>query len=183
MDWANQEIGKKTEVSPSRLIARVENTGDPAMADFLKRSRITTDQERLQLGKTGSVLNTVMQSLALLGAVFMSLALIMFAMNFRLILAEAAGDIKLLIELGYRHTRIGLNLLSYFAVFVALLFVVCSWIMLQTNTWLAHTLKGQGLDIGESSFPGLALLLGAGFSLSIILINGLLILRQLRRIA
>lgn len=183
MDWANTQIGKKEEIAPSRLIARVESTGDPAMTDFLKKNRITTDQERLQLGKTGSVLNTVMQSLAVLGAVFMSLALIMFSMNFRLILAEAAGDIKLLIELGYRHTRIGLNLLSYFAVFVVLLFLVCSYIMLQTNTWLSHTLKGQGLDIGESGFPGLALLLGAGFSLSIILINGFLILRQLRRIA
>jgi hypothetical protein len=107
----------------------------------------------------------------------------MFAMNFKLILAEASIDIRLLIELGYRHTRIGLNLLSYFAAFVLILFLVCSYILFQTNDLITETLQGQGLDMELAGGPGKSLLAGAFFSITIVFINGALIIRQLRQIA
>ena len=122
MQRANREIAHQASPLPSRLIARVGSISDPGLELALKKNRLVTDQERMNLGKTGSILNTVMQGLALLGGLFLSLALIMFSMNFKLILAEAYSDIRLLIELGYRHSVIGWNLLSYFGAFVSLLF-------------------------------------------------------------
>jgi hypothetical protein len=183
MEWSNREIAQKQAALPSRLIVKVESMSDPALTTYLEKNRLVTDQERLKLGKTGSVLNTVMKSLAILGTIFISLALIMFAMNFKLILAEASTDIRLLIELGYRHTRIGLNLLSYFAAFVLILFLVCSYILFQTNDLITETLQGQGLDMELAGGPGKSLLAGAFFSISIVFINGALIIRQLRQIA
>jgi hypothetical protein len=156
---------------------------DPAIAGFLEKNRLVTDQERLQLGKSGSVLNTVMKVLALLGTVFITLALIMFSMNFKLILAEAAGDIRLLIELGYRHTVIGMNLLSYFALFVLVLFGLSAYLLFQANGLITSTLQSQGLNLEDATLPLKSLLAGAVFSISIVLINGLLIIRQLRQIA
>jgi hypothetical protein len=183
MEWSNREIAQKQAALPSRLIVKVESMSDPALTTYLEKNRLVTDQERLKLGKTGSVLNTVMKSLAILGTIFISLALIMFAMNFKLILAEASTDIRLLIELGYRHTRISLNLLSYFAAFVLILFLVCSYILFQTNDLITETLQGQGLDMELAGGPGKSLLAGAFFSISIVFINGALIIRQLRQIA
>jgi len=183
MDWSNREIAQKQAPLPSRLIVKVESMSDPGLNTFLDKNRLVTDQERLKLGKTGSILNTVMRSLAILGSIFISLALIMFAMNFKLILAEAATDIRLLIELGYKHTRIGFNLLSYFALFVLVLFLICSYILFQTNDLILQTLQGQGLDADGSTGIGKSILAGAFFSISIVLINGALIIRQLRQIA
>jgi hypothetical protein len=124
-----------------------------------------------------------MQSLTLVGGIFMTLSLIMFAMNFRLILAEAAQDIRLLIELGYRHTRIGWNLLFYFVLFILILFGLSSLIVVEAHSWLMQTLEGQGLDIAQSTWPTTTLLAGLAFSMVIILLNGGLILKQLRQIA
>jgi hypothetical protein len=183
MEWGNQTIAGKKDTEASRLVVRVESTGDPKLAQFLKNNRLTTDQERMQMGKTGSVLTTVMQSLTLVGGIFMTLSLIMFAMNFRLILAEAAQDIRLLIELGYRHTRIGWNLLFYFVLFILILFGLSSLIVVEAHSWLMQTLEGQGLDIAQSTWPTTTLLAGLAFSMVIILLNGGLILKQLRQIA
>ncbi len=183
MEWSNREIAQKPAPQPSRLIVKVESMSDPAIAGFLEKNRLVTDQERLQLGKSGSVLNTVMKVLALLGTVFITLALIMFSMNFKLILAEAAGDIRLLIELGYRHTVIGMNLLSYFALFVLVLFGLSAYLLFQANGLITSTLQSQGLNLEDATLPLKSLLAGAVFSISIVLINGLLIIRQLRQIA
>jgi hypothetical protein len=137
----------------------------------------------MQLGKTGSILNTVMQVAALLGIIFVVLAFIMFSMNFKLILAEASTDIRLMIELGYRHTVIGGNLLFYFSGFLFLLFGVCTFALVKTNSFVQHLLQGQGIASDSQNFPWTSILVGAFFSIGIILVNGYLIIRQLQKTA
>jgi len=181
MHWANRTIARKAKVEPSRAILQVESISDPEISEFLKKNSFVADQERMQLGKTGSILNTVMKVAALLGIIFVVLAFIMFSMNFKLILAEASTDIRLMIELGYRHTVIGGNLLFYFSAFLLTLFGVCTLALVETNDFIQQILHGQGIASDTQLFPWTSFLVGAIFSLGIILVNGILIIRQLRQ--
>jgi hypothetical protein len=183
MRWANRTIASKSNFDPSRVIIQVESISDPSIAEFLKKNRMTTDQEKMQLGKTGTILNTVMKVAALLGVIFVVLAFIMFSMNFKLILAEASADIKLMIELGYRHTVIGGNLLSYFSAFLFVLFCLCTFVLMKTNAFVQHMLQGQGIASDAQNIPYTSILVGALFSIGIILVNGYLIIRQLQKTA
>jgi len=183
MRWANRTIASKSNFDPSRVIIQVESISDPSIAEFLKKNRMTTDQEKMQLGKTGTILNTVMKVAALLGVIFVVLAFIMFSMNFKLILAEASADIKLMIELGYRHTVIGGNLLSYFSAFLFVLFFLCTFVLMKTNAFVQHMLQGQGIASDAQNIPYTSILVGALFSIGIILVNGYLIIRQLQKTA
>lgn len=183
MTWANREVGKQKEKSPSRVVIQVNSVSDPQIQTFIKQHRLSADSERMQIGRTGNILNLVMSFVAGLGIVFVSLAFIMFSMNFRLILAEASADIKLLIELGYRHTTIGANLLIYFAAFLGLLFVLASFGIIEANQFMGTLLESQGLAEGSQGLPLVALTSGIIFTLSVIAFNGLLILRQLRNIS
>ncbi len=183
MSWANRTIAGKAKSEPSRAIIQVESISDPGISEFLKKNRFVADQERMQLGKTGSILNTVMQVAALLGIIFVVLAFIMFSMNFKLILAEASTDIRLMIELGYRHTVIGGNLLFYFSGFLFLLFGICVFALVKTNNFVQHLLQGQGIASDAQNFPLTSILVGALFSIGIILVNGYLIIRKLQKTA
>lgn len=182
LEWGNREIAGVPSAAPSRVIVKVASASDPGVVSFLEKNRLVTDQERLRLGKTGSVLYTLMQGIGLLGLAFVGLALVMFTLQFRLVLAEASAEIRLLIELGFRHLRIGLNLLGYFAFFLTLLFGLCLLAVSYALNYSLDFLHQQGLDLGAASlaqafWPGLA------FCLLVLGLNGILIVNQLRRIA
>lgn len=183
MTWANREIARQKEQPPARIILQVESISDPAIQSFFTKNRMVTDLERMQLGKTGNILNTAMQVASLLGLVFLSLAFILFSTNFRLILAEAHEDIKLLIELGYRHNVIRWNLLFFFCIFLIIMYSFCALGVIQANGYVGMLLQGQGFGDGKNQFPATGLLAGLGFTVAVVLVNGLLIIRQLRQIA
>ena len=182
LDWANRNIGKERSKAPSRVILQVNSVSDPAIQQFMDKHRLTADQERMKLGRSGRILNTLMSFAAVLGIVFISLAFIMFSMNFRLILAEAANDIRLLIELGYRHTVIGANLLVYFAGFLLVLFLLGVFGVWQANQFIGQLLFNQGLAEEHQSFPFLTIGAGIIFTLGVVVFNGIMILNQIRKL-
>jgi len=183
MKWANAKIAQQREELPSRVILQVESISDPAINQFLTKNRMITDLERLQLGKTGNILNTVMQVASILGIIFLTLAFILFSTNFRLILAEASADIKLLIELGYKHSVIRFNLLIFFAGFLAIMFILSAIGVVEANRYVLLLLQGQGFGDGKNQIPYSALLAGLGFTILVVVVNGFQIIRQLRQIA
>lgn len=183
MKWANAQIAQQRDDLPSRVILQVESISDPAIDQFLTKNRMITDLERLQLGKTGNILNTVMQVASGVGIIFLTLAFILFSTNFRLILAEASADIKLLIELGYRHSIIRFNLLVFFAGFLALMFGLSAFGVIEANRYVLLLLQGQGFGDGKNQIPISGLVAGMGFTVLVVMVNGALIIRQLRQIA
>ncbi len=182
MDWANKNIAQKSNNQPSRAILKVDDISDPVLSQFLSENKLASDREKMQLGKTGTFLQTFMEVAASLGILFMALAFIMFNMNFRLILAEATQDIKLLVELGYRHLAIGGHLVLFFAVFLFLIFGLTGLLMYESHQYIQHILVGQGLDLTAKEFPLRPFFTGLGFTLGILVLNVLLIQRQLVKI-
>lgn len=183
MHWANRTIGAEQKIRCSRIMAKAADAGSPEIAGFLKKFRLVTNQERLNLGKSASVLSLVMQGLGLLGLLFSVLALVMFAMNFRLVMAEAESDIRLLIELGYSHRRIAFQLLSWFSLLLLVLFAASGIVFYQVEGIISNTISGQGLNSESGGFAGSCFGFGFLFTALVLVWNGMLILKHLRKIA
>lgn len=178
MTWANSKIGQKPGLQPSRAILHVENISDPGLLEFLKANRLSADQEKMRLGKTGTFIRTFLQATTALGLIFMVLAFIMFTMNFRLILAEAAADIRLLLELGYRHTTLSFHLISIFSLYLLVIFGLSHFILVEIQQ-LIQPFLSQNPGEASSFLPLRSLGTGLSFTLAIIFLNVLLIQRQL----
>jgi hypothetical protein len=183
MEWANKNVGGQEIAASSRVMAKVANPSEPAIGHFLKKYRLSTEQEKLQSGKIASVLNLVMKGLGILGLLFSGLALVMFSTNFRLVMAEAESDIRLLIELGYAHKTLAFQLLFWFALLLMLVFAASSLFLLRMENLIANTISVQGIQGGGGGFLESSLAAGFTFTLMVAVWNGILILNQLRRIA
>jgi hypothetical protein len=183
MRWSNRNIGGQKTESCSRVIVKVANASDPSIASFLKKFRLVTDYEKLNLGKSGSTLELVMKGLTALGLLFTLLALVMFSMNFRLVMAEAESDIRLLIELGYSHRKIARELLMWFSVLLLLIFVGAGFFLFSLDGLLKTAISAQGLEDAGSGFVLSSLFCGFLFTLLVLVWNSILIGNQLRKIA
>jgi hypothetical protein len=179
MDWANRNIANKTGIQPSRAILKVDDISDPVLERFLAENKLVADREKMQLGKTGAYLKTFLQVAGSLGILFMVLAFIIFSMNFRLILAEAAADIKLLVELGYKHVSIGAHLVMFFGIFLIIILGLTGLVLLKSQPLILQVLGAQGSEESGIAFPFRTFFAGIVFTLGIFLFNILLIRKQL----
>lgn len=171
MDWANQNIGENKSVPPSRLILKVKNPADPALADYLSTQNYQINQDRLNAGKAAGVVQVVMSIVGLVGLLFIGLALVIFTMNFRVILAEAKNEILLLLHLGYTSARIANHLIQYFARLILGISVLSLALLYVAHYFTQSFLADKGIPVSEGLEPLVwltaLLLIGLMFGLNI----------------
>lgn len=182
MRWANANIGSNQATKPSRLIIETTEASNPLLSEYLKKHNWTTNQDKLRAGQAGSVLRVIMSLIGFLGVFFISLSVVIFLMNFRLIIAEAQEEIRLLLQLGYKVKTLSFNLLAYFS--GGLLFAgAVAWLGLSfaisaLQTFMADNglAVNQGIDI-RVMLAALLLILGS------LLVSGLSVWQLLRKAA
>ncbi len=153
MEWANQNIGENKSVPPSRLIIKVKNPADPELVDYLSSQNYQINQDRLNAGKAAAVVQVVMSIVGLVGLLFIGLALVIFTMNFRVILAEAKNEIQLLLHLGYTAAMIGNYLIRYFARLILGVSVVSLVLLYVAQYFTQNFLADKGIAISEGVEP------------------------------
>ena len=182
MLWANKKIGRNEKVNPSRLMLKVKNPADPNIAKYLEKKKIQINKDRLNASKAGGVVKIVMSVISLLGAFFIGLSFVIFMMNFRVVLAEAKNEIKLLMQLGYTPKMIGRNLISYFLVFVAILVVITSGLLYYGISITQKFMIDSGLEVSPGIEP-IAILVGLVFVGLTVGVNILVVMRMLKKYA
>jgi hypothetical protein len=121
VEWANANLGFGETKNPSRLIVKVNNPSDPAVASYFKQKDYQINEDRLQASKAGGIVKVIMSVVGVVGIFFISLSFVIFMMNFRLIIAEAKEEIRLLIQLGYTTKMIAGFLVSYFLIYISVI--------------------------------------------------------------
>ncbi len=144
MAFANRNFGDQPDAGTSRILLKVGNPYDRQLTDFLEEKGYELSSGRLIGGKLGSILNGTIAALAGIGFLLMILSVIVFILNYQLIISKSVADIRLLRQIGYRPTDIAkilrgslLRLLGsvFFAVIVALVFIrigVVNWLEKQS---------------------------------------------------
>ena len=158
MDWANANIGANEKNPPSRLIIKVNNPSDPALAEYLKKKNYQINEDRLNASKAGSVIQIAMSIIGLIGLFFIVLAFVVFSMNFRVMLAEARQEISLLIQLGYTPKHITRFLIVHFSTFILILLFVTSILLYFAVARIQEFLLDNGLNIATGIHPAVWLI-------------------------
>jgi hypothetical protein len=147
MQWSNAQFGDQPDAGASRLILKVRNPYDIELTSFLNEKGYELSTGRLVGGRLSAILNTILTVIAIIGVILMVLSVIVFLLNYQLIISKSAADIKLLLQIGYNPSHItkilrGSLLRLLCGVFIAVI-VALVVVRLGLISWLSK----QGFDL------------------------------------
>ena len=150
MKWANNQFGDQPDAGTSRILMKVKNPYDRQFTDFLKDKGYELSTGRLVGGRLSTILNAVISSVSIIGVILMILSIIVFVLNYQLIISKSSPDIRLLLQIGYRPSQITeilrgslMRLLGIVFISVILALIAVRWGILQRIT-------AQGFEITTS---------------------------------
>jgi hypothetical protein len=129
MKYSNQKYGEAREVKlPTQLIASTDNPYSVALEEFLEDKGYEISRGGLIGGELKTTLFMLVFLLVAIGMTIVGLAMLVFILNFQVLIAQASNDIQLLIQLGYKDKQItntlATNLLQLFGLVVLLVFAL-----------------------------------------------------------
>lgn len=154
MKYANENYGEATEIKlPTQLIASTDNPYSVALENFLIEKNYEISRGGLIGGELKSTLYMLVFLIVIISLTIIGLALLVFILNFQVLVAQASHDIQLLIQLGYYDKQIAgvlaRNLLRLFGIVVVAVFVV----LIPLKYMLSQKIAEQGYNLNYSLHP------------------------------
>jgi hypothetical protein len=146
MEAANKEFGEKQQPI-NQLILSVKNPYDKNLNNFLKEKGYKISRGGLIGGELKSVLDLLILVVLVVALLLIGLSLLVFVLNFQLLVSQAQQEIRLLLQLGYRQSVLvkflARNLLISFAVIALSVFLLLS----PVKYMLGQSLINQGYSL------------------------------------
>ncbi len=114
MDWANKTFGKDNAIAASRLFIKTKDANNPELLAFLDQENYKVNKDRTKFGRSKQELQAIFAGLAVLGALVIGLALMLFSFYLQLMLARSKDSLQLLLTLGYSPAWLSKNMLKQF---------------------------------------------------------------------
>lgn len=139
MDWANHQYGSVDNRSPSRIIIRTKDPGNPSLNSYLKEKQLSTDQDKTRFSKYRQIVETVVNISGLTGLLMFLFAMLIFTLFIQLTISSCKEEIRLLLTLGASPKQLKRFLMrQFFPVNVIIVFI--SLIILSGLQYWAHLL-------------------------------------------
>ena len=149
MKWANATLGQNKPKNSSRLLLKVPNVASPELIKYLETNNYQINQDRLQAGKIAGIVQGIIAGLGVVGMLFLVMAVFMFLMTFKLILAEACHEIGLLLELGYTPSQLSIYLMRGFAIWVLFLGILVGLGLYVGEGFTSQFLVSRGVEVAH----------------------------------
>ncbi|MEK7256764.1 MAG: hypothetical protein AAB316_18565, partial [Bacteroidota bacterium] len=162
MDWANQHFSSKQLLEPqsdknplegaggdgaARLILKVDNPMAKDFQAFLKEKNLEVSTGRLIGGQFGVLFQAVLAVVAAFGGLILLLSALVFVLNFQLLVAQNASEIKLLLEIGYKQSVVAGVLSKRFAWMLTGLLLAVFAALLTGRYFLVKYFENQGFEM------------------------------------
>jgi len=157
IQWGNKNIAQTEQRRPSRLIIKTAGPGDPAMLEYFQEQNLQVNSERLRDARVSRIALATLSVAGGTGAIFVGLALLLFIMLSRLIIAESGNSIRLLLQLGYSPKMLIKHAMRRFWFNLLLVAVISGGILLTGLPFLYDRLSQAGLDLGPALLPSTGL--------------------------
>lgn len=139
MNWANKQYGTADNRSPSRVIIRTKDPGNPALNTYLKEKQLSTDQDKTRFSKYRQIVEMVVNISAFTGLLMFLFAMLIFTLFIQLTISSCKEEIRLLLTLGASPKQLKRFLMRQF--FPAnMIIVLISLIILSGLQYWAHML-------------------------------------------
>lgn len=153
MDWANQQYGSIDNRSPSRIIIRTKDPGNPALNSYLKEKQLSTDQDKTRFSKYRQIVETVVNISGLTGLLMFLFAMLIFTLFIQLTISSCKEEIRLLLTLGASPKQLKRFLMRQFFP-VNMIIVFISLIILSgLQYWAYMLLSAQNASISPFISP------------------------------
>lgn len=171
MRYANDTYGDSTEAKEAtQIIAATDNPYSLPLEQFLKEKGYELSKGGLIGGELKSTLYLLVTLIVVIGLIIVGLALLVFMLNFQVLVAQASQDIRLLLQLGYRPKTIAGTLSKRLLKRFAWVALGVFGLLFPVKYSIAASVAEQGYKLGY--FPHLLVLIaGALLCLLFIFIN------------
>ena len=164
MKYANDNFGDQPDIGASRLLLKVKNPYDKNLTRFLEEKGYEISSGRLIGGRLTTILNAVISSVFVIGFLLMILSVIVFILNYQLIISKSALDIRLLLQIGYRPSQITSVLRGSLMKLLGSVFFIIIIALIFTRYLLLNWMETQGFELNVPYhslviFTGIALML------------------------
>ena len=150
MKYANDNFGDQPDIGASRLLLKVKNPYDKNLRRFLEDKGYEISSGRLIGGRLTTVLNVVISSVFMIGILLMILSLIVFILNYQLIISKSAPDIKLLLQIGYRPSQIIDTLRGSLLALLGSVFLFVIGGLIMARIGILSWMQQQGIELPGS---------------------------------
>lgn len=153
MTWANQQYGNPTRNKVSRLVVQTSNPYSKELKAFLDGKGYEISNGRIIGSKVINIAQTSILGLGAIGLVVLILSLIIFLLNFNLIISRSQDDISLLAQLGYRQQQISDLLFKKLSGIYLTIFIVCLILLYFAHFSFTKWLSVQGFELSGHLHP------------------------------
>ena len=170
MTFANKNFGDQPDLGASRLLLKVANPYDQNLTHFLEEKGYELSTGRLIGGRLGTILNATIVALAGIGVLLMILSVLVFVLNYQLIISKSIADIRLLRQIGYRPADIAKILRGSLLRLLSGVFVAVVLVLVLVRIGVVQWLEKQSFE-ADKNYNIVVLLLGLGLFFMIMIVN------------
>lgn len=170
MTWANENFGETQKPQSSRIILKTNNPYSTELNEFLSKNNYEVSSGRLIGGQLATLLRSIISVVAAIGVIIVLLSVLIFILNFQLIISQSKEDIRLLLQLGYKTRQISDVLTRYLAYLFGGVLISTLIFLFLSRMWFVSWFNEQGFIVQKSLHIGVyfAIIL---FSISFIALN------------
>lgn len=182
MDFANAEFGDQNK-PVNQLVISTNNPYSKDLNSFLQENGYAISRGGLIGGELLAALDILVLAVLLIGLIIIGLSLLVFILNFQLLVAQASQDVKLLLQIGYHDYTITRTLARHLVVLFGFVVVATFVLLLPTKYVLTQLLIEQGYTQFSVWLHPYVWAVGAGFCAIFIWLNWRSIRRSVRKVA
>lgn len=153
MIWANQRYGTTDNRSPSRIIIRTKDPGNPSLNAYLKEKQLSTDQDKTRFSKYRQIVETVVNISGFTGLLMFLFAMLIFTLFIQLTISSCKDEIRLLLTLGASPRQLKRFLMRQFFPVNFIIVFVSLIIVSGLQYWAYLLLKAQNASISPFISP------------------------------
>jgi hypothetical protein len=181
MQYANKEFGVKEEKAASQVVVSTDNPYNKNLEKYLLDHDLEISRGGLIGGELKSALYLMIFLVLMIGAIIIGLSILVFVLNFQLLIAQSSSDIKLLMEIGFKHQKITSNLSKKLIATFSIIVVFVFSILYSLKYFMTGSLIQQGFDKLSLLVHPVVVISGIIFSLIFILTNYLVIKSNIKK--
>lgn len=170
LEWSNLQFGTKAKSEPSRVILKTNNPYSNELQDLLKAKNYEVSSGKLIGGKLTTLLQSIISVVGFIGFIIVLLSVLVFVLNFQLIIAQSKEDIRLLLQMGYKTKQISDALTKRLLVLFGGIIIAVLATLTLTRFIFTKWFEAQGLGI-DAGIHWSVYLMGIMLSLLILFLN------------
>lgn len=175
--YHNKELGKASEVLPTQLIFTTENPYSNELNQFLEKNEWELSSNGIIGSELKLALFMVLAMVGIISILIIILAILVFVLNFQVLISQKSSNIHLLLQLGYQIRQVSSFFAKRISVILIFTFISSTAVLVILKYKLSEMLFQQGFKQMDPA-PSYLVLLFIGLLFFVILTINLIYINK-----